>query len=311
MSIIPALKTSSTKSKILPYIALVIGIVALSMTAMFVRWAEAPATITGFFRLLISSIILFPIFLWSNKKNSRLNRNNLVFPILGGLFTAFDLAFWNSAVLYTTASNATLLGNTAPIWVALVTIFIFRHKLPKGFWLGLTLALGGSALVLGNDFLIHPRLGTGDLLALSAGLFYAGYLLSTQRGRESLDPLSYITIMVISASFFSFIINIILSFNFSGYSLQTWFIFLVLALVSQILGYMSVSYALGHLPASVVAPTMIGQPILTTILAIPLLGEIPHSIQLIGGLVTLSGIYLVHNSYNKSLSNRLIQDISQ
>jgi drug/metabolite transporter (DMT)-like permease len=229
----------------------------------------------------------------------------LVFPLLGGLFTAFDFAFWNSSVLYTTASNATLLGNTAPIWVALVTIFIFRHRLPKGFWFGLTFALGGAALVLGNDFIVHPRLGLGDLMALAAGFFYAGYLLSTQRGRESLDPLSYMTIMVISASLFSLIINFILGFDFSGYSQQSWLVFLLLALVSQILGYMSVSYALGHLPASVVAPTMIGQPILTTLLAIPLLGELPQTIQLLGGIVTLAGIYLVHNSYNKSLAVRI------
>jgi len=305
MSIIIAPNTSSSKLKFLPYVALATGIIALSMSAMFVRWAAAPATITGFFRLLISSIILFPVFLWRNKKNNRITRKNLIFPILGGLFTAFDLAFWNSSVLYTTASNATLLGNTAPIWVALTTIFIFRHRLPKGFWLGLTLALGGAALVLGNDFIIHPRLGMGDLLALVSGFFYAGYLLTTQRGRESLDPLSYITIMVISASFFSLFINIILGYPFSGYSQQSWLIFVLLALISQILGYMSVSFALGHLPASVVAPTMIGQPILTTILAIPLLGEIPQSIQLAGGLITLTGIYLVHNSYNKSLATRL------
>jgi len=305
MSLIITPNTSPSNSKFFPYFALATGILALSMSAMFVRWANAPATITGFFRLLISSIILFPIFYWRKKKINRVTRQNLIFPIVGGLFTAFDLAFWNSSVLYTTASTATLLGNTAPIWVALVTMFIFRHRLPKGFWFGLMLALGGATLVLGNDFIIHPRLGTGDLLALASGFFYAGYLLSTQRGRESLDPLSYITIMVICATIFSFIINIVLGYQFSGYSQQSWLIFVLLALISQILGYMSVSYALGHLPASVVAPTMIGQPILTTILAIPLLGEIPQSIQLAGGLITLAGIYLVHNSYNKSLTARL------
>jgi drug/metabolite transporter (DMT)-like permease len=79
-------------------------------------------------------------------------------------------------------------------------------------------------------------------------------------------------------------------------------VFLLLALVSQILGYMSISYALGHLPASVVAPTMIGQPILTTILAIPLLGELPKTFQLFGGLIALAGIFLIHNSYNRDLS---------
>lgn len=300
MSLITTKNNSPSQSKILPYIALTSGILALSLTAMFVRWADAPATITGFYRLLISSVILFPIFIWKNFKNGRVIKQNLFFPLLGGFFTAFDLAFWNSSVLYTTASNATLLGNTAPIWVALVTIFIFRHRLPKGFWLGLTLALGGAVLVLGNDFFVHPRMGLGDLMAITAGFFYAGYLLSTQRGRESLDPLSYITLMVISASIFTFIINLFLGLKFSGYSQQSWLIFLILALVSQILGYMSVSYALGHLPASVVAPTMIGQPILTTILAIPLLGELPHIIQILGGIITLAGIYLVHNSYNKS-----------
>lgn len=305
MSIILTPKASPSNLKLLPYFALTTGIIALSMTAMFVRWADAPATITGFYRLLISSTLLIPIFLWRNSKINRVTRKNLIFPILGGLFTALDLAFWNTAVFFTTASNATLLGNTAPIWVALVTIFIFRHKLPKGFWIGLILALGGAALVLGNDFIIHPRLGTGDLLALAAGFFYGGYLIFTQRGRESLDPISYITIMVISASFFSLIINLVLGYPFSGYSRQTWITFLSLALVSQILGYMAVSYALGHLPASVVAPTMIGQPILTTILAIPFLGEIPKTLQLAGGLVTLAGIYIVHNSYNKSIVEKL------
>jgi drug/metabolite transporter (DMT)-like permease len=292
--------TTPSIKKALPYISLAIGILALSMTAMFVRWADAPGTITGFYRLLFASFILLPFFTWKNfKKKNTVTRSNLIFPILGGIFTAFDFAFWNSSVIYTTASNATLLGNTAPIWVAFFTLFIIRRRLPKGFWLGLTLALSGAALVLGSDILVHPRLGLGDLMALAAGFFYAGYLLSTQRGRESLDPLSYMTIVVLTATLVTFIFNIILGFSLSGYSQQTWLVFLLSALVSQIIGYISVSYALGHLPASVVAPTMIGQPVLTTLLAIPLLGEIPQSSQLIGGIIALAGIYLVHNSYNK------------
>jgi drug/metabolite transporter (DMT)-like permease len=291
--------TPSVLIRTLPYIALLTGIFALSMTAMFIRWADAPPTISGFYRLVFSSLILLPFFLLRTSKKNRITHSNLIFPILGGLFTAFDFAFWNSAVLYTSASNATLLGNTAPIWVALVTIFIFRKRLPGGFWIGLTLTLFGAALVLSSDFFIHPRLGLGDLMAIAAGFFYAGYLLSTQRGRESLDPLSYMTIMVICACLITFFINIILGFSFTGYSQQSWLVFLLLAIISQILGYMSISYALGHLPASVVSPTMIGQPILTTILAIPLLGELPKTFQLFGGLIALAGIFLIHNSYNR------------
>ena len=91
-------------------------------------------------------------------------------------------------------------------------------------------------------------------------------------------------------------INIFLGHSFWDYSIQTWTIFLATALVIQIVGYTAVAYALGHLPAAVVSPTMIGQPVMTALIAIPLLGEIPLTVQLIGGIVVLIGIFLVHRS---------------
>jgi drug/metabolite transporter (DMT)-like permease len=86
----------------------------------------------------------------------------------------------------------------------------------------------------------------------------------------------------------------------TGYPAQTWLVFLSTAVVSQLVGYMSLAYALGHLPASIVSPTMILQPILTTLLAVPLLGEIPSIWQAVGGAIALVGIYIVNQSYNRS-----------
>jgi drug/metabolite transporter (DMT)-like permease len=63
---------------------------------------------------------------------------------------------------------------------------------------------------------------------------------------------------------------------------------------------MSLAYALGHLPASVVSPTMTLQPIVTTLLAIPLLGEIPSIWQGIGGAMALFGIYIINQSHNQN-----------
>jgi drug/metabolite transporter (DMT)-like permease len=77
-------------------------------------------------------------------------------------------------------------------------------------------------------------------------------------------------------------------------------VFLSTAVVSQLIGYMSLAYALGHIPASVVSPTMILQPIITTLLAIPLLGEIPSIWQGIGGAIALIGIYVVNESHNRN-----------
>ena len=72
--------------------------------------------------------------------------------------------------------------------------------------------------------------------------------------------------------------------------------FLGAALISQIIGYFSVGYALGHLPASVVSPTMIAQPMLTALLAIPLAGELLTVEVVLGGIFVLTGIYLVNRN---------------
>ena len=177
------------QNKFFPYIALAIGISALSLSAMFVRWAEAPGPVTGFYRLLISTIFLTPLFIRQQKQLEPIDKKYLFFPLLAGIFTAFDFAFWNSSLKFTTAANATLLGNTSPLWVALFALFIFREKLRGIFWLGLLIALTGAVLVMGSDFLRHPTLGIGDLMASTAAIFYAAYQLTTQRGRKYIDPL--------------------------------------------------------------------------------------------------------------------------
>jgi drug/metabolite transporter (DMT)-like permease len=285
------------QNKFLPYIALAVGISALSLSAMFVRWADAPGAVTGFYRLLFSTIFLAPLFVRQQKMLEPIDKRYYIFPLLGGLFTAFDFAFWNSSLKFTTAANATLLGNTSPLWVALFAFFVLREKLRGTFWIGLLIALTGAVLVMGSDFLNHPTLGLGDVMASTAAIFYASYQLVTQRGRKYIDPLRYTWLVGVSAVIGMFIMNLVLGNQLTDYPARTWGIFLATAVVSQMIGYLAITYALGHLPASIVSPTLVGQPILTAVLAIPLLGEIPNATQWVGGAIALVGIYLVNQSH--------------
>lgn len=291
------------QNRYLPYAALAVGIVALSLSAMFVRWADAPGPVTGFYRLLFSTILFFPVFLHRQRVSVPLDKRFIWFPLAAGIFTAFDFAFWNSSVKFTTAANATLLGNTAPLWVALAALLFFKEKLGRSFWLGLLLALSGAVLIVGTDFLNHPTFGIGDLMASAAAIFYAAYQLITQRGRVHIDPFRYTWLVGVSATLGMFVMNLVLGNSFGGYNAQTCLVFLATAIVSQMIGYLAISYALGHLPASVVSPSLIGQPILTTLLAIPLLGEIPKPIQWIGGAVALAGIYIVNQVHVQARRN--------
>jgi drug/metabolite transporter (DMT)-like permease len=290
-----------TKRPILPYLALFMGIICLSFSAMFGKWANAPGPVIGFYRIGLATIILLPVFIYRKQKHAvKFPMVILLLPILGGIFTALDHGTWNSSLRYTSAANATLLGNTAPLWVALFAWLVFRQKLRGLFWVGLVFALTGAVIVLGSDFIRHPSIGMGDMLAIAAGVFYAGYFLVTERGRQKLDTLSYVWLVDLIAAVTLLVISMGMKLPLTGYPTQTYLAFLGAALVSQVGGYLSIGFALGHLPASIVAPTLIGQPVVTALLAIPLLGEALRTEQWIGGLVVLVGIYLVHRSRESS-----------
>ena len=295
-----ALGGSLMDKALLAYIALGTGILALSFSAMFVRWANAPGPVTAFYRLFFSIFLLLPFFLPRLKTNTSIKSWMIVFPLLAGVFTALDLGLWTASLSYTTAANATLLGNTAPLWVALGTWLILKQRLAPAFWRGLIIALSGAALIMGTDFILHPRFGIGDAMAILTGVFYGGYFLFTERSRMHFDPISHIWLVGVGASLSLFIANLALNYPMTGYPAPTWLVFLSTAVVSQLIGYMSLAYALGHLPASIVSPTMILQPIVTTLLAIPLLGEIPSIWQGIGGAIALVGIYIVNQSHYRS-----------
>jgi len=284
------------------YAALGAGVLALSFSAMFVRWADAPGPVTAFYRMFISIFLLLPFVAPRIAKTPAIRSREIIFPFLAGVFTAFDLALWTSSLAYTTAANATLLGNTAPLWVALGAWLILKQKLTAAFWRGLTITLAGAVLIVGTDFILHPRFGIGDLMAMFTGFFYGGYFLFTEKSRAHFDSTLHIWIVGIGASVTLFIANIIMQYPVAGYDKTTWIVFFSTAVVSQLIGYMALAYALGHLPASVVAPTMVLQPVATAIFAIPLLNEIPNGWQVIGGAIALSGIYIINRTHHKALT---------
>jgi drug/metabolite transporter (DMT)-like permease len=279
-----------------PYLALCSGILALSLSSLFIRWANAPGTVTSFYRMMIAGLVITPFFFRHINSGTTFSKKLIVLPLLGGLFTALDHSVWSTAIGMTKVANATLLNNIAPLWVALFAVLILRERLGRKFWVGLVFTLAGAGVVLGNDLIMNPHLSSGDILALASSLFYAGYFLVTQRARQKLDTLTYIYLVIVTCSAILLGINLVLGKPLTGYPSQTYLAFLGAALISQIIGYFSITYALGHLPAAVVSPTMIAQPVLTALLAIPLIGEPLLTSQWLGGLAVLAGIYLVNRS---------------
>jgi len=281
------------------YLALGVGIMSLGFSAIFVRWANAPGIVTSFYRMAIATVLLAWPFYRRVKATGSLSRRGLRFAVLGGLFFTGDVALWATGVVMSGATNPTLLANTAPLWVGLGALVLFGERLKAMFWVGLLLAMTGAVVILGLDSLRAVSFGLGTLFGLLAGIFYGGYFLITQRGRETLDSLTYFWPAAVSSTVGLLILCLALRQPLTGYPASAYLNFLALGVVTQVFGYLSINYALGHLPASTVSPTMLGQPVMTALLAGPLLGETLSPWQVLGGLAVLAGVYVVHHSQQK------------
>jgi drug/metabolite transporter (DMT)-like permease len=272
--------------------ALLLGILSLGMSGILVRWAEAPGTVTSFYRMSISATLLAGPFLRRVRREDPSARGVLI-AILAGLFFAADLGLWASGVVMSGATIPTLMANTAPLWVGLGAMVLLRQHLKIRFWIGLALALAGAIVVLGQDLQGGSSLDLGSLMGLMAGFFYGGYYLVLQRGRAYLGALTSFWIAAATSALALLGVMAVLEQPLFGYSTLTYLSFLGIGLITQTFGYLAITYSLGHLPASLVAPTMLGQPVVTALLAWPLLGERLSAQQILGGLGVLGGIYLV------------------
>jgi len=289
--------TQRSPKKIAAYIALVVGIIVLGFSAIFVHLAGTSGSVAAFYRFMVAAVLVFiPYLINVQKKKTPTPALGLRLAIIGGILFGLDVLFWATGIVMSGVTNPTLLANTAPLWVGLGSVIILKEQQPRLFWVGLFIALLGAAIVLGVDLSQGSNLGLGTFFGLLAAIFYGAYFLVTQRGREHLDTLSYFWITTFVSGLFLFAVNILFKQPLTGYPITTYLYFLALGVIVQAVGWFLLNFTQGYLPASIVSPSMLGQPIVTAFIALFLLGETFTIQQIFGGLAVLVGILIVHRS---------------
>ena len=152
----------------------------------------------------------------------------------------------------------------------------------------------GMVLIVGVGGSLLTSSGLGNLLAIGASLLYAAYLLTTQRVRTQMDTTTFMMVSMAVGVVLLLPLNLAWGLPLTGFSLNTWAALLALGIVSQLGGWLSINYALGHIQATRVSVTLLAQAVVTTLVAIPVLGEVPAPLQIVGGVMVLGGIYWVY-----------------
>jgi len=271
---------------------LLLGILCISWSAILVKIANISGFGSGFYRLLFGTIGILPIWFYFRKPIT--DWRGVKVAIICGIFFACDIALWNTSIMLSKASISTLLANLAPVWVGIGALLFMKEKPTKIFWIGTIISILGVAVIIGMKDISGASLTIGNILAIIASVFYGAYLLTVRKGRNTLDTFSFTTISMVASTIVLGIICLISNTQLSGFSNTTWISLIILGLIPQVLGWLAINQALGHIKPTVVSVSLLSQTVFTALFSIPMLGEILTIREIGGAVIVLGGIYLVN-----------------
>ena len=287
---------------IMHYLTLFLGVFALSTSAIFVKLAGAPSSITAFYRLFFALLFLLPLLLldkayWQDLQS--LSRRQWQTGLLSGLFLAIHYILWFESLNYTSVASSTVIVTLQPLFSFVGSYFLFKERFSTGAIISSIVALIGSFIIAWGDFQISMQALYGDLLAFIAAGFITAYFFIGQHMRQKLAVVPYSILGYAASAFFLAVYALSQQLSFIDYSQSTWTAFLGIAFISTILGQMLLNWLLKWLSTSVISMSILGETIGTCILAYFILGEIITLRQGIGIIVTLFGLGLFMFYKNK------------
>jgi len=278
-------------------VALFVASFFFATAAIFIRFAtEASAISLTFFRLFIAALAMI-LFASARRSLRFLGRRDLTLVAVSGVFLSLHFATFIFAVKGTTIANGTFLVNTSPIMLAVLSPLLIKERTTSREAMSVLVATVGVILVAhaGNGF---HAFGLADLSALLAAFFVAQYSLVGRYLRTSgVSTACYTSYVYAAAALVALLfVGVLGEHTFRLYDAQNVVAILGLALLPTAIGHSLYNYSLGSVKAVTANLFPLMEPVLASILAIPLFGEVPNPIQIAGYALILLAVGIVATS---------------
>lgn len=275
------------------YIVLTIGVVSVSFAAIFIRLADAPPLVIATYRLFLASLILWPLTLtYSRDELRRLVRRDICLAFVSGIFLALHFGLWITSLSYTSVATSVILVTASPLFVAIASYVFFRERVSGKAVIGIAICFIGTALIGYGNWSLGSSSFLGGVLALLGALAVAGYLLIGRRLRQTMGLLVYGSLTYSSAAVILLIASLSWRYPLFGYTFDTYLMLVLLAVVPQLLGHLSLNWSLRFVSATLVTIAVLGEPIGANLLAYAILDEVPTVFEIYGSVFILAGIYI-------------------
>jgi drug/metabolite transporter (DMT)-like permease len=287
----------NARGHVSPYLVLVVSVAAISWAAPLIRLTDVGALTVSFWRLVLAipavCIALTTRGEWGALKG--LSRAQWLSAAAAGIFLAAHFWTWIASLRLTTVAASVALVSTQPVWVAIFAIITLGERPAPRQWAGIGMAVAGSALVARGDWGRGGDAILGDLLALSGAILVAGYYVIGRRLRQDLGVWPYVALVYSFAALALLFGLLAMGEPVAGpFQPADWLVFAALAAGPMLIGHTGQNYALAFLPAFAVNLSLLGEPVIATVIAwlLPAIAEPPPVEAVAGGALILAGILL-------------------
>ena len=277
-----------------PMIMIVIGVLGISLSAIFVKYSTAPSAVTAAFRLGWTVLLMSPV-VWAKREVREellhVNKRELGLSVLSGLFLAIHFVLWFESLQHTSVASSTSIVCTEVIWVALGFCLFLKGTLSKQAVLAIIIAFAGSVVIAYSDSSAGGAHLYGDILALVSAVAVAVYTLLGRIVRNNVSTSVYTYVVYVSCAAVLLGTCMVQSYPLFGYGMSAVIVGLLLSVFSTILGHSIFSWCLKYFSPAFVSASKLCEPVAASIMAVFLFRELPSVLQIFGGAMIIGGVY--------------------
>ncbi len=276
-----------------PMYMIATGVVGISLSAIIVKYSDAPSLITAVYRLFFTVLLMTPVVFLNRgfrKELFSVSPRTVVLCAVSGIFLALHFVTWFESLNYTSVASSTVIVCTESIWVALGFCVFLKGRISKKAVLGIAVTFSGSILIAMSDYGSGNNLLKGDFLALFAAVMVAAYTLLGRVVRENTSTTVYTYIVYFFCGLSLLAASVATRTPLAGYGSTSLLCGLLLAICSTLLGHSIFSWCLKFLSPAFVSSSKLCEPVVASLFAMALFGEVPAFLQILGGIIILGGV---------------------
>lgn len=283
--------------KLYGLIALMTFLWAMNFVISKIALREIPALLTAGLRTALAGLLILPIYFLRAKNGNGRDWKLRELPLLLylGLFgVALNQLFFVLGISRTSVAHAAFMIGLTPILVLLLAAAARLERVTALKLCGMATAAAGVVLLQAKREQSSGATLSGDMFILLAALTFALFTVIGKRAAGGFSSLTVNTFAYAGGGLMLLPITITqsLKFSFAAVSAVAWASVVYMALFPSIVCYLIYYYALRHVPASRISAFSYVQPLLATVMAIPLLGERPTASLLAGGALVVTGVWI-------------------